>query len=81
MNGHYLVKPERMDAHRVTFVFFDEEKQTAISCQTSLGMDAASKLNEIRKLKRVKIEGSWIQAFNHAPMVFCVESISPLERV
>jgi hypothetical protein len=81
MTGHYLTKPKRMDAHRVSFLLFDEEKQTAISCQTAFGMDAASKLHELEKLKRITIEGSWIPAHRADPMVFCVESIIPLERI
>jgi hypothetical protein len=77
MKGRILTNPELMDNRRITFVLFDEETQSEISCQTAGNTDAPSMLEKMKEWQDVAIDGIWIPGERGATLMFRVDSIIP----
>lgn len=79
MKGYILTEPALVDNRHIAFVFFDEEARREIPCQTAGHPDAPSRLQKMKGLKQVLIEGGWETDDRGRPGVFRVDQIFPKE--
>lgn len=78
IHGYCLTKPEQIKG-TITFSFFDERKQEAISCNISPRLHYAANLTTLQNLNRFEMTGHWMQERMQAPLQFSVDEIKPLE--